>query len=393
MVDAQDAAWMPPWRRGRTERERQVYRLRVEARRLLREREALPIGLRLFRSLAWPLLLPIKACDAAKLVAPSRRWREWVRAVGELAGRNIRAGLMTQARAAGADTRGLLGFHIADLENQVLLEKTQGRHPSFRIGHKRIFADFCRRHALPNAPLLASGTGDRIMVELEPKPNQDLFFKPADSYAGRGACLLRAGGDGSWQTRDGTRVTRPELAGWARSRVGAGDWVLQVALSPDPRWAGWSSGALGTARLVTVAGANGEEPRVFAAGLRMPVADGEVDNYTSGGLFAEIDLHAGSLKGALGKSRPNLLAKHPDSGASITGERVPEWNGLVELAVHAHRTTDGLVAVGWDITLQPDGPLLIEANPVWNLWPGLFLGATDYLDVLSQRVCKPVTNE
>lgn len=385
LVDAQEAAWMPPWRRGRTERERQVYRLRVEARRLLREREALPSGARLARTLAWPLLLPIKAWGAAKLVTPKQRGREWLRAVGELAGRNIRAGLMTQVRAAGINTRGLQGLHIADLENQVLLEKIQGQHPSFAIGHKGVFAEFCRRHALPSARLRAAGNGERIVVQGEPEVGEDLFFKPADSYAGYGACRLRASGPASWTTRDGEQVTWPELAAWARRRVGDGDWVLQTALSPDPRWAGWSSGALGTARLVTVAGPKGGDPRVIAAALRMPVAGRDVDNFTSGGVFTEIDLATGGMRGAMMKGRLALLATHPESGAQITGERVPEWPALVDLAIRAHRATDGLAAVGWDITLQLDGPLLIEANPIWNFWPTLFLGETDYLEEMGRR--------
>ena len=60
--------------------------------------------------------------------------------------------------------------------------------------------------------------------------------------------------------------------------------------------------------------------------------------------------------------RLGWIERHPDSGAEISGFRLPCWDQLRPFAEHAHRGFSDRVLIGWDIALTADGPILVEAN-------------------------------
>lgn len=375
---------MPPWPRPRTPREQAVRRLRVWARRQLRKEEDLNPGVRLIRTLAWPLLLPVKAWQGTKWARANGRLGEWSRGMAELAVHNIRAGTLAYGRNAGLDVKHAARLHIADQENQALLRRIQEKHPAFGIGNKRVFARHCRAHGLPAIPLVAEGRGSEVAEQIATATG-DLFFKAADGYGGRGAVRLQEASEGRWKTQADERMAWATLGEWTGQRH-EGDWVMQPALRPDTRWAGWTTQALGTIRVVTWADLSGSAPQVMAAVLRLAGGTKEVDNFTSGGWFAEIEVNTGRLGRAHSRNPRRWVTHHPETGAAIAGAELPEWKAVCDLACRAHASVAGMAFVGWDVTLQPAGPVLVEANPIWNIWPTLFLGATDYLAEMSRRL-------
>jgi len=62
--------------------------------------------------------------------------------------------------------------------------------------------------------------------------------------------------------------------------------------------------------------------------------------------------------------RPLRFDVHPDTGAPITGFRIPFWSQTVALALHAHERLGHNPCIGWDIAVLPSGPVLLEGN--WN---------------------------
>jgi len=65
----------------------------------------------------------------------------------------------------------------------------------------------------------------------------------------------------------------------------------------------------------------------------------------------------------LGKSRHSRWwDAHPTTGATIVGRRVPMWDQVLDLAVHAHAVFADQIVVGWDIAVLESGPQLIEGN-------------------------------
>ena len=67
--------------------------------------------------------------------------------------------------------------------------------------------------------------------------------------------------------------------------------------------------------------------------------------------------------------------EHPVSGEAITGRILPLWEQVPELARRAHAIFPDQVAIGWDIALCEQGPLLVEGNK------------SPDLDII-QRICR-----
>ena len=83
-------------------------------------------------------------------------------------------------------------------------------------------------------------------------------------------------------------------------------------------------------------------------------------NLHQGAVGAGIDLGTGNtLTGVLDDE---IVDEHPDTGALITGLRIPHWGHILELAARGHDVT-GLGYLGVDIVLDRiRGPLILEMN-------------------------------
>ena len=95
--------------------------------------------------------------------------------------------------------------------------------------------------------------------------------------------------------------------------------------------------------------------------VRLPTraSDGKA-NLHQGAVGAGIDMGSGiTLTGVLDNE---IVDEHPDTGALITGFRIPHWNFILELAARGFDVT-GLGYLGVDIVIDRErGPLILEMN-------------------------------
>lgn len=91
-----------------------------------------------------------------------------------------------------------------------------------------------------------------------------------------------------------------------------------------------------------------------------------VDNVSSGGLTAEIDLATGTLGPAAQFPFTGAVTwheTHPDTGARIDGATVPRWETISSTVERIAMDNTNIPALGWDVILDRSGdPILIEAN-------------------------------
>lgn len=91
-----------------------------------------------------------------------------------------------------------------------------------------------------------------------------------------------------------------------------------------------------------------------------------IDNFSAGGLSAEIDLETGEI--GTGAQFPfdgevHRYSRHPDTDAPIEGERVPEWDRVRTTVEEIALEHTNVPAIGWDVILDRSGhPVIIEAN-------------------------------
>jgi hypothetical protein len=125
---------------------------------------------------------------------------------------------------------------------------------------------------------------------------------------------------------------------------------------------------MNTIRVVTFLGLSNTVHIHFAV-LRLGRRGNAVDNWDQGGISVGVDLRTGTLRRGIIKPKfgGHWVDTHPDSGVSFMGLRLPDWDQVLDTCRRAAEATPSLRSVGWDIALTPDGPVLIEGNPDWDL--------------------------
>ena len=108
-------------------------------------------------------------------------------------------------------------------------------------------------------------------------------------------------------------------------------------------------------------------------------------NLHQGAVGAGIDLATGqTTHGVIGNA---LVTEHPDSGATIAGLQIPQWDYLLQFAARCYDLT-GLGYLGVDIVLDRDkGPMLLELNarPGLNIQIANRCGLRSRLALVSPR--------
>jgi hypothetical protein len=260
---------------------------------------------------------------------------------------------------------------------------------------KRLFERWCREHGLPTPPILAEFDRGALVPpgSCLPLPGRHLFSKPIDRYGGEGARRWNYLGRGAWRGTDGAIYNRSTIMDVLAAQSREGGVLLQACVDNDPAVAHLSSGALCTARIITIRPPEGE-PELVCAVYRMAAGGQSTDNFSIAGIAASVDLRTGRL-GAAVRSDPRLVvapvAAHPDTGAIIEGTRLPWWPEAKALALDAHAKLSAMACVGWDVALTASGPLLIEANwaPGARLAQapsGVPLGGTNFMRYLDAHM-------
>ena len=233
------------------------------------------------------------------------------------------------------------------------------------LGDKADFALFCQQNHLFTVPvILVARKGDIQWIQFEELPRCDLFLKPVGGRGGRGAERWDCAGE-KFRNMAGDEIDAEELLDRIGLRSNGIDLMLQPRIANHPGLEGFSNGALTTVRVLSCLDEKGE-PEIVGAVFRMAIGSNRtVDNFHAGGILAAVELDQGLLGRAsnLGTdARLGWLDAHPDTGRKIAGERVPLWNDVKDLALHAHRIFNDRAIIGWDIGISTEGPILVEGN-------------------------------
>jgi len=244
--------------------------------------------------------------------------------------------------------------------------------PRSPLANKLEFASHCRRHGLPTAPVLLVAERGGFPPELQMEgvqepclPDADVFVKPISGRGGSGAQRFSFDGDRRYRNGAGEVFTQAELLEHIGRLSLTRPCIVQPCLVNHPEIADLANGALSTVRVLTIENERGGFEATHAV-LRMALgSSATVDNFHAGGIAAPVDLRTGQLGRATDIGlRPDVgwCETHPDTGAKILGRRLPWWPETLALARRAHASFADRIAIGWDVAVLPEGPVLIEGN-------------------------------
>lgn len=124
--------------------------------------------------------------------------------------------------------------------------------------------------------------------------------------------------------------------------------------------------SLNTIRILTMIDPTTNEPFIAMAVQRFGVAkSGVVDNFTSGGISADIDLDSGLIgKGATYPLTSSLAwySVHPDTDVQFSGVEVPLWSEIKQYILNLAREYYYIPYIGWDVVPCDDCFYILEGN-------------------------------
>jgi hypothetical protein len=194
-----------------------------------------------------------------------------------------------------------------------------------------------------------------------------LFFKPSDGYGARGIMHVAL--------RNGCIEVNKKPISDDALRVMAQEKLAGYLIGEVIQNAPWSTKffdqTLNTIRILTGTYPVGRAPLILSAILKTgKTSSFPTDNWRSGkgGISAKIDIETGRVGPALGYNpagrtrRP--LRHHPETGAAITGETVPDWSAIKRLMIEVAGRLPFPGIVGWDVALTPGGIVIVEGNGI-----------------------------
>lgn len=199
-------------------------------------------------------------------------------------------------------------------------------------------------------------------IEETTEPGETRVLKWVIGGGGHNVLVLSRTDDG-WRL-DGEAIEWEELC----ERLDGLDEYVVTGFAEQAAYADeLFSGSANTVRLVTMWDPDEDEPFVARAIHRIGTRKtAPMDNWSRGGLGAEIDLATGELGEAVTFPFDGELVwreSHPDTGARIEGTTVPGWRAVRERLLEMAETVPYLPYVGWDLVITAEGEFeVVEAN-------------------------------
>jgi alpha-L-glutamate ligase-like protein len=258
--------------------------------------------------------------------------------------------------------RGILGMNRRNTEC-ILDLNPRAAYPA--VDSKRKMRDLCWAIDVPTPAIFATVAAHSALRHL-PRlltGRNDFVIKPNRGAGGRGI-LVVAGRDGETFIRhNGERIGFNEVRQHVSSVVSGlfslggrpDEALVQQRVLLHPAFERISYQGIGDVRVILY------RKQPVMAMLRLPTRlSGGRANLHQGGVGAGVDLATGMTARAVMQNR--VVYRHPDTGESLVGFRVPGWRDILSMAEKVAGAV-GLGYLGVDIVVDRDqGPLLLEAN-------------------------------
>lgn len=143
--------------------------------------------------------------------------------------------------------------------------------------------------------------------------------------------------------------------------ISDGSHVIEELIQQDDRLSEFCNSSVNSMRVPSFR--HGDSVKLGWSFLRFGRNGSVIDNATSGGVFALVDLDSGVLISDAYDKSGHVYEYHPDSKKKFKGYKIPDWNQLLEVVRNAHLSlSEDDVYIGFDVALSKNGWVIIEGN-------------------------------
>lgn len=193
--------------------------------------------------------------------------------------------------------------------------------------------------------------------------HQDFVIKPAHGSGGEGIVVVEARKGDVFRKTSGALIgleglehhVRNVLSGMYSLGGQPDHAMVEYRVQFDPLFTDITYQGVPDIRTVVYKG------YPIMAMVRLPTrqSDGKA-NLHQGAVGAGIDIASGKTRCGVWHNRS--IDHHPDTGVTISGRQIPQWDRLLHLAARCYELT-GLGYLGVDVVLDAErGPLILELN-------------------------------
>lgn len=252
---------------------------------------------------------------------------------------------------------------------------------------KGIFYRFCLANSVPVPELFAiffktgtgwSATGHQLQSRadwqelLDDRLPEQFVIKPATGSYSESVNVFARSGDG-FMDFAGRFYQTQDIIDWMADDPRYDCFVLQARLENHPELVRLSATqALQTVRVISFIDATGN-CRILHAHFK-PITGLHLSDTFLEGLIGNVEALVSLVDGRLQSA--NRIAGtgagvmdvpiHPLTGLTFTGFQLPLWQEACQLVVDTAPKFLPLRAIGWDVALTPQGPVILEGNSQWD---------------------------
>jgi hypothetical protein len=249
---------------------------------------------------------------------------------------------------------------------------------------------------IPRTQACYSPLGRHIGPEQRPRSRQELedflrtgltfpaFIKPIHGSYGRDTFLLESFDTAHDRFVDarGKVVPLGNLLDTCTNSQFTG-MLFQDCLRPHPQVRALVGNTTSCVRVIVAVPPTG--PEVHLAFWKIARAHNITDNFCmgeTGNLLAWVDKQSGTVERVVTGLWPDgrAVTQHPDTGQTILGTTLPDWQAAMTMCLAAAVHFPGLKLQHWDVAFCEDGPVLMELNTEADLGVPQYLGQAPFIN-------------
>ncbi|BCO11428.1 hypothetical protein GEOBRER4_n2474 [Citrifermentans bremense] len=195
---------------------------------------------------------------------------------------------------------------------------------------------------------------DRIRLFMKESDGGKIIIKVYDGMGGKGIVVAYRDGHEVFVKRKSVVCTLDEFE--LNHPAIVQDYVRQ-----HPSLEAYSP-SCNTVRVVTLLKRDCSDVLIIGAFIRFGVGASDIDNLSSGGIAAGVDVASGGVFDTAVDYAGNVYSQHPVSTLCFKGLSIPYWEQLVVLSKKIQWQFPFHKLLGLDICITDSGPVLIEIN-------------------------------